>query len=74
MIKIAAIKSVLPQIYEKIRTMPQFSGKLPPYTTGVIEEMSAPSDNPKAVAYVTNVDANQDGKIDKIHIKLFQII
>ena len=66
--KKAAIKSVLPQIYEKIRTMPQFSGKLPPYATGVIEEMSVPSENPQAVAYVTNVDANKDGKIDKIHI------
>lgn len=36
----------------------------------IVWDQSPPQDNPNAVAYVSSQDANQDGKIDKIHFVL----
>jgi len=37
---------------------------------GIVWELNPPPDAPKAVAYVSSEDANNNGKIDKIHMVL----
>ena len=71
--KKAQIAGVWPQIYNKLRSPPpgvnlgSFPSRLPPQQQ-VTFDTSSPADNANAVAYVSSGDANNDGKIDKIHI------
>lgn len=71
--KKAQVAGVWPQIYNKLKSPPPgmnlgtFPSRLPPQHQ-VTFDTSPPADNASAVAYVSSGDANNDGKIDKIHI------
>lgn len=71
--KYANVQAMWPQIYTMLKNPPQgvnlggFPAKLPPMNKIVLE--NAPNaENPSAVGFVTTEDADDDGKLDTIHL------
>lgn len=71
--KTAAIKALWPQIYQKLKNPPRglnlgtFPSTLPSMDKIVLDDVIN-KDNSNAIGYVSTEDANNNGKIDKIHI------
>ncbi len=66
--KQSQIKSNWSQLYQSLKSLPSpFASKIPTVDKIIFDDVP-PSQNPNAIAYVTTEDADQNGKLDSMHI------